>query len=1094
LLEKILAIPYLLYETHKELHDLDEAGNLAINTKFETELARTVLSNAPTQALQKINQAIIQNLQDNRSELLQRNEALQRELIKYKICTEDDFQHKTAVNRLIELLRRDLDDPRVISECASLHLVFFNYNHFYNPKPRDIRVISADFDNCFECLDSESEASKLLMQDLKSSTQGANQVVVLSGSNRQSAKKDESLGEENQNGSSRKTLAKLATTKSTVECPWELDKALYVDHALGHEMGTAWEDNEISYPQDIDKVKLIEFQLAHLQEKFPNDLINFYFYEDREDILEEIQQALRNNGIHLPETVSLHLVHAKMTEKKGHEVEPFSPQIQKGYSVVGTATAMTLQQRLEQQRQTLHRKLRPKQPGEMFHEEIRGRQSVHNTYRTREFGITGQRHMPPWARSWHRHKATPHKYRARANPNSPLVKTLQAKKIPFIAGPSGTAADCLEGLQLLIPTLSLAEKQQYLNLLAAAEVAQGHHSFHEIILTACNASVFPDLLTGSDKPIWEQIDLTHSYEKFLSSAFKETPAYAELVSRYPQHLRPGRQKKEPCEQAILGRLIRIVKRIQKKTTERQSYKMLNNGGYWHSQLPLIPEITQPNFAMLSKQNIARIQRDLGDLTPKEKSFLARFHSQPIQLTHYTDALPQIVEANKLASNTLLAQTLGKGKYTDNSLDDKSLLGNGSFVFFRFELVHDGSKNSRFGRYHITLNGKHSQLLNSGWVSLFEMLDPCAPSIAKRLETRRGTRLRTGKNVGSSKEPDLNFTYGTEAMTTKSITKSFKLTNFIFYGRDIMQGIGLSMIRELRLIRNGSKSGRQYSNKKLALTATKDLTRLVSQIFRIEAKIPRSVELTNEKAQIVAPELMSDALRDGNITEVRRLLALGIDVNAPLTSGHPAIIELCMNFSENPSDTQIFDLLLKNSAALKEPDGKTILHTAAIYNNFTCLSHTLANTGVDLNQCDKEGKTALHYASEHNSLDSILLLMTKGADSCIRDLNGMTALALATRNNHREAATVLAVTHPEDLTIANKKGQKPSPYIISEKPNILSSVECGKLKDAFSHVPANAKYKNVTTPPCPQASFPSAYLEIAKHHLHIQACCNSESIN
>ena len=99
----------------------------------------------------------------------------------------------------------------------------------------------------------------------------------------------------------------------------------------------------------------------------------------------------------------------------------------------------------------------------MFEAITRGRRRIYATNKTREFGITDPDSIPEWGKDWHRKESTPHKYRAGLEPNSNIRKAIRSHGLPYIAGPSGTAADCAEGLHFLIPDMSKSESQEYFN-------------------------------------------------------------------------------------------------------------------------------------------------------------------------------------------------------------------------------------------------------------------------------------------------------------------------------------------------------------------------------------------------------------------------------------------------------------------------------------------------------------------------------------------------------------------------------------------------------------------------------------------------------
>jgi ankyrin repeat protein len=70
-------------------------------------------------------------------------------------------------------------------------------------------------------------------------------------------------------------------------------------------------------------------------------------------------------------------------------------------------------------------------------------------------------------------------------------------------------------------------------------------------------------------------------------------------------------------------------------------------------------------------------------------------------------------------------------------------------------------------------------------------------------------------------------------------------------------------------------------------------------------------------------------------------------------------------------------------------------------------HYLTEQGVEINEPDVVGRTALHYAVAMNHLSMVSFLLRKGADPHIRDLLGKTALDYADEKGYDEIANLLA---------------------------------------------------------------------------------------
>ena len=70
-------------------------------------------------------------------------------------------------------------------------------------------------------------------------------------------------------------------------------------------------------------------------------------------------------------------------------------------------------------------------------------------------------------------------------------------------------------------------------------------------------------------------------------------------------------------------------------------------------------------------------------------------------------------------------------------------------------------------------------------------------------------------------------------------------------------------------------------------------------------------------------------------------------------------------------------------------------------NTEMLLYFINNLNVDINSIDEYNKTALHWAVEHNDLNTVQFLLSKSIDINIKDFLGKTALDYATTNEMKE---------------------------------------------------------------------------------------------
>jgi ankyrin repeat protein len=107
-----------------------------------------------------------------------------------------------------------------------------------------------------------------------------------------------------------------------------------------------------------------------------------------------------------------------------------------------------------------------------------------------------------------------------------------------------------------------------------------------------------------------------------------------------------------------------------------------------------------------------------------------------------------------------------------------------------------------------------------------------------------------------------------------------------------------------------------------------------------------------------------------------------------------------NFLDMAGGADFFDVAeaLKEhpqDADLRSDDGydTTALHQA-VFEDHAEVAELLLDQGIDIDAVDDQGATALMWAANMGSIDSVRLLLGRGADWRIRDIKGKTALDLA----------------------------------------------------------------------------------------------------
>jgi len=141
------------------------------------------------------------------------------------------------------------------------------------------------------------------------------------------------------------------------------------------------------------------------------------------------------------------------------------------------------------------------------------------------------------------------------------------------------------------------------------------------------------------------------------------------------------------------------------------------------------------------------------------------------------------------------------------------------------------------------------------------------------------------------------------------------------------------------------------------------------------------------------ELLLAALR-GQLDKVKELLAAGADVNY----WDQETYMTALMYATSREHLDVVNELIANRANLTMADhnGATALHIAASYGHVDILRRiidALLEEREDLNTQDGHGRTALHMAAEGGMVNSVTLLLQRGADPAILDADGNTAADL-----------------------------------------------------------------------------------------------------
>eukprot|EP00057_Strongylocentrotus_purpuratus_P033527 XP_791721.4 PREDICTED: transient receptor potential cation channel subfamily A member 1 homolog [Strongylocentrotus purpuratus] len=149
--------------------------------------------------------------------------------------------------------------------------------------------------------------------------------------------------------------------------------------------------------------------------------------------------------------------------------------------------------------------------------------------------------------------------------------------------------------------------------------------------------------------------------------------------------------------------------------------------------------------------------------------------------------------------------------------------------------------------------------------------------------------------------------------------------------------------------------------------------------------------------------------------------------------------------EHNDDENIVDILLAAGADASATDtkGTTPLHLASMHANMDAFKRLQTAPGVDINAQDRRGATPLLIACKAGNTDGALVLIDKGADILISDINGDTPLHLAVRHSHTLIVTSL-------IEMAESKGDINEVMLNENSRGVIplyDAVKCGH-RDLF----------------------------------------------
>jgi ankyrin repeat protein len=153
----------------------------------------------------------------------------------------------------------------------------------------------------------------------------------------------------------------------------------------------------------------------------------------------------------------------------------------------------------------------------------------------------------------------------------------------------------------------------------------------------------------------------------------------------------------------------------------------------------------------------------------------------------------------------------------------------------------------------------------------------------------------------------------------------------------------------------------------------------------------------------AAEALHQAVRDGNLSEVQRLINNGANVNSVDSAGSPPLVDAALS-----GRLEIAGFLLARGAdsdARNTENGATALQYA-ILSSRTAMAQLLLASGAHANSVSRDGQSMLHLAASKDNQAVVQLLLDAHADIGAIDADGRTPLDTAIMHNQARTAALL----------------------------------------------------------------------------------------
>jgi hypothetical protein len=208
--------------------------------------------------------------------------------------------------------------------------------------------------------------------------------------------------------------------------------------------------------------------------------------------------------------------------------------------------------------------------------------------------------------------------------------------------------------------------------------------------------------------------------------------------------------------------------------------------------------------------------------------------------------------------------------------------------------------------------------------------------------------------------------------------------------------------------------------------------------------------------------LSDAAMNGDVTEVRRMVAAGADVEEQRGEHEARPLHVAGANGQVEVLTVLVELGADKDA--KDADGGTPLHYAANNGHVEAITVLM---GVDKEAKGANGVRPLHMAAFEGKVEAVTALAQLGADIAARTDGGETPLELSIRHGHHQVAQVLRELESAaraQQAAASERAQQAAWQDIAEKREAADRVAAEIMEEEEREQAAQTKVR--LAPPSP----------------------------